>query len=117
MEAAKLNQLKEEINKYSYDEATHKLFAIKGDIVDYKLNIANKESHLKGLKSGKDVKQIARIKDLKIKVEKLKNLFGAFSGDESDRILGFTRTDFPSTSGNSVFAMISSSVLFTISRS
>ena len=77
MEAAKLNQLKEEINKYSYDEATHKLFAIKGDIVDYKLNIANKESHLKGLKSGKDVKQIARIKDLKIKVEKLKTTYVA----------------------------------------
>lgn len=82
MEAAKLNQLKEEINKYSYDEATHKLFAIKGDIVDYKLNIANKESHLKGLKSGKDVKQIARIKDLKIKVEKLKTTYVALKTNE-----------------------------------
>lgn len=73
---------KEKISNYTYDEAVHALFAIDGQIIDYKLEIAAKVERLKALKKGKEDEQINNIKNLAIQIEKLKTTYIALKTND-----------------------------------
>ena len=57
---------KNEIANYSYEKATHELFAIEGNIIDYKIAINNKKAFLKDLKLHKEDELIKEIANLRI---------------------------------------------------
>ncbi len=73
---------KNEIANYSYEKATHELFAIEGNIIDYKIAINNKKAFLKDLKLHKEDELIKEIANLRMQMDKLKTTYDALATNE-----------------------------------
>ena len=83
-------QLKKQIANYSYDEATHALFANKGQIIDYKQELDSNKHLLKVLYEGKTDDYIKYISNLKISLIKVKTTYKALKFN--DELSQYQRT-------------------------
>ena len=83
-------ELQKTIANYSYDEATHALFANKGQIIDYKQELSENKKLLKVLFEGKTADHIKYIRDLEINLIKSKTTYKALK--TNDELTQYQRT-------------------------